>query len=88
VHVQQATQNEEAISKHLKQASLTMSALPSIKLRTPLPALAEERHFASLKMAIANRGSLPQSFSQELSPIHASLRIHANRDYFFELRFL
>jgi len=59
----------------LKQASLTMSAVSSPNLRTPLHALDEERHFALVDgFAVPTLGSLVIVSGQELGPTHASLR--------------
>jgi hypothetical protein len=49
-----------------------MSAVSSTKLRTPLPALLEERHFALDENGCANQGSLRNHFRPGTSvrPMH------------------
>ena len=73
-----------------KIASLTMSAVSSLKLRTPLHALEEERHFALVGwFCFANPRLAGNRFRSETQsdPCISSIR-NRDHDYYFELLFL
>src|SRR5215469_14401579 len=70
-----------------RQLVLTMSAMSSTKLRTPLHALPEERHFALVDgFALPTVGSLRNRFRSgtQSDPCISSIR-NCDHDYYFEL---